>query len=74
MADSDGWPESPSAVLFRDDATVGDDAMYLQHSLCLPGRAPNREGNATFTVPVLRPPGATPPRDSVADERTRWAL
>jgi hypothetical protein len=27
LADPDGWPESPSGVLFRDDSTVGDDTI-----------------------------------------------
>ncbi|WP_233800918.1 hypothetical protein [Paraburkholderia sp. HP33-1] len=40
VADPDGWPELPSAVLFRDDSTVGDDPMQVQHSLCLIGRTP----------------------------------
>jgi hypothetical protein len=35
LANPDGWPESPSGVLFRDDSTVGDDTMQMKHSLCL---------------------------------------
>ncbi|MFM0012741.1 hypothetical protein PQR46_07495 [Paraburkholderia sediminicola] len=41
LANPDGWPESPSGVLFRDDSTVGDDTMQMKHSLCLLGRTPN---------------------------------
>ncbi|WP_172178423.1 hypothetical protein [Paraburkholderia elongata] len=41
LANPDGWPESPSGVLFRDDSTVGDDTMQTKHSLCLLGRTPN---------------------------------
>ena len=28
-ADPDGWPESPSGVLFRDESAVGDDTMQV---------------------------------------------
>ncbi|WP_165848043.1 hypothetical protein [Paraburkholderia lacunae] len=41
LADPDGWPESPSGVLFRGDSTVGDDTTQVKHSLCLSGRTPN---------------------------------
>lgn len=41
LADSDGWPESPSGVFFCDDSTVGDNTMQVKHSLCLLGRTPN---------------------------------
>jgi|HubBroStandDraft_6_1064221.scaffolds.fasta_scaffold5669405_1 hypothetical protein len=41
LAIPDGWPESPSGVLFRNDSTVGDDTMQMEHSLCLLGRTPN---------------------------------
>jgi hypothetical protein len=37
VADPDGWPESPSGVLFCDDATVDDDTMQL---MALPGASP----------------------------------
>jgi hypothetical protein len=40
VADPDGWTESSSGVLFRDDSTVGDDTTQMQHSLCLAGRTP----------------------------------
>jgi hypothetical protein len=36
-ADPDGWPESPSGVLFRDDSTVGDDTMQV---MAVPGASP----------------------------------
>ncbi|WP_161950074.1 hypothetical protein [Paraburkholderia monticola] len=39
VADLDGWPKSPSGVLFGDDSTVGDDSMPVQQSPCLIGEA-----------------------------------
>lgn len=41
LADPDGWPQSPSGVLLREDSAVGDDTMQAKHSLYLLGRTPD---------------------------------